>query len=150
MKIWIDADSCPKLVRDFTLKYAAKFSVQIFLVANKNILSESQFPFMMIVCEKGKDSADNYILEHASIGDIIITRDVLLAEKSISKNICTINDRGLKFTRDNIARIIEDRNYNFSMAQIGFASEKKVSYGKKEFAQFVKCFEKSFSDEKRK
>ena len=89
-----------------------------------------------------KDAADNYIVSSASEKDIVITRDILLAERLVAKNISVINDRGTAFTKDNIQDKIADRNFDLQLAQIGLGGSKKNSYGEKEFSKFKKCFER--------
>lgn len=141
-RIWIDADSCPKIVREKTISFTRKnnINVEIFFVANKEIPSDS-IEFKMIVCEKEKDSADNYILHNAKKNDLVITKDILFAEKLVANEICVINDRGLKFSKDNIKNLVEDRNFDLQLAEIGFSGTKKRNYTEKNFQKFSKCFE---------
>ena len=119
-KIYIDADSCPRAVRDYTIRYTKKTypSVKVVLAANKEIPC-TEDGFEMVVLEQGKDKADNWILENAQNGDLVITKDILFAEKLVEKEICTINDRGKSFTKSNIKDEVEDRNFDFQLASIG-------------------------------
>lgn len=139
--IWIDADSCPTLVREYVLSYAEKNNFSVNFVANKNVSSDKK-NYKMIICEKTKNSADDYIVSNAKKTDLVITRDVLLAERLVKKEIFTINDRGTFFSAENIKEKVEDRNYDFNLAQLGFSGSKTKSYGEKEFKKFVNCFEK--------
>ena len=92
--IWIDADSCPRLVREYTADYAQKNHLSLTLVANKPVPAGSDRKnFEMIICSAEKDAADNYIVSSASEKDIVITRDILLAERLVAKNISVINDQ---------------------------------------------------------
>lgn len=141
--IWIDADSCPRLVREYTADYAQKNHLPLTLVANKPVPAGSyEKNFEMVICPAEKDAADNYIVSSASEKDIVITRDILLAERLVAKNISVINDRGTAFTKDNIQDKIADRNFDLQLAQIGLGGSKKSSYGEKEFSKFKKCFER--------
>ena len=105
--IWIDADSCPKAVRDVTIRFAKKINseIQIIFVANKAIPASST-EYKMIICDKCKDAADNYILQNVNSNDLVITRDIIFAEKLVEKNICAINDRGTYFNKDNIKGLV--------------------------------------------
>ena len=140
--IWIDADSCPKAVRDISIRFSHRISssIKVIFVANKEIPASSD-DYTMIVCEQKKDSADNYILEHVKNNDLVITRDILFAEKLVEKNICAINDRGTYFNRDNIKDLVEDRNFDLQLAEIGLTGTKIHSYNKKQLAKFTSCFE---------
>lgn len=137
--IWIDADSCPRLVRHYVSEYALRHNHKLTLVANKP-LSEKEDRFEMIICPNEKDAADNYIFAESTENDIVITRDILLAERLVKKNIAVINDRGTVFSKDNIKYKVEDRNFDFQLAQIGLGGQKKSSYNKKQLAEFISCF----------
>lgn len=142
LNIWIDADSCPKEVRTFVIQSAKENSTTVNFVANKELpfIKESDF-CKLIVCEKEKNSADNYIFENAKGNDIVITRDILFAERLVEKNICVMNDRGFIFTKFNIQDKIIERNFNMNLAEIGLGSKnKKTYYSEKEFKKFSNCF----------
>ena len=142
IKVWIDADSFPTLLKNFILEYAEKNYLEIIFVANKPIKSDKQ-NFTMILAENSKDSADNIIFENITEKDIAITRDILLAERLVQKNIKTINDRGTYFSKENIKKKVEERNYDFNLAQLGFSGSKEKNYGMKELKKFRECFEKT-------
>ena len=142
IKVWIDADSFPTLLKNFILEYAEKNYLEIIFVANKPIKSEKQ-NFKMILAENTKDSADNIIFENITEKDIAITRDILLADRLVQKNIRTINDRGTYFSKENIKKKVEERNYDFNLAQLGFSGSKEKNYGMKELKKFRECFEKT-------
>ena len=142
IKVWIDADSFPTLLKNFILEYAEKNYLEIIFVANKPIKSDKQ-NFKMIRAENTKDSADNIIFENITEKDIAITRDILLAERLVQKNIKTINDRGTCFSKENIKKKVEERNYDFNLAQLGFSGSKEKNYGMKELKKFRECFEKT-------
>ena len=142
IKVWIDADSFPTLLKSFILEYAEKNYLEIIFVANKPIKSDKQ-NFKMILAENTKDSADNIIFENITEKDIAITRDILLAERLVQKNIKTINDRGTYFSKENIKRKVEERNYDFNLAQLGFSGSKEKNYGMKELKKFRECFEQT-------
>ena len=141
-RIFIDADSCPRAVRDYTIRYTKSNlpSAKVILAANKEIPCQEK-DFEMVVLEKGKDSADNWILENAIPGDLIITKDILFAEKLVNKEIAVINDRGKSFTKENIKDAVDDRNFDFQLAMIGLGGSKKHSYSKKNLDDFIKCFQ---------
>lgn len=141
IKVWVDADSFPTLLKNFLLDYAEKNCLELIFVANRPIKSDKN-NFKMILAENTKDSADNIIFENTTEKDIAITRDILLAERLVQKNIKTINDRGTCFSKENIKEKVEERNYDFNLAQLGFSGSKEKNYGTKELEKFKECFEK--------
>jgi len=142
--IWIDADSCPTLVRNHVIKIAAKEKLTVNFVANKKIpvKSQTETPFNMIVCGQEKDAADNYILENAAEGDLVITRDIVFADRLVTKKITCINDRGTLFTAENIKSLLSERDFDFELAQIGLVQHFNEGYKKEKFAKFANCFDK--------
>ncbi|MCQ2592820.1 MAG: DUF188 domain-containing protein [Treponema sp.] len=141
-KIWIDADSCPTLVRNYVVKYAAKLNLTVNFVANKPIPCNENLPFNMIICNQEKDAADTYILDNAEKIDLVITRDIVFADKLVSKEITTINDRGTVFTKENIKGLLSERDFDFQLAQIGLVKHYNEGYDKKKYALFANCFDK--------
>ena len=140
--LWLDADSCPLQVRNFITKKANDLSLDVTFVANKQVTCTNEFPFEMIVCEQVKDSADNYILEKAQTNDLVITKDIVFADKLVEKNISCINDRGTSFTKANIKSLLQDRDFDLQIANCGLVKHFHEGYDKEKFFAFKKCFYK--------
>lgn len=117
----------------------------VYFVANKQIPNKTDFPFTMIVCDKEKDSADNYIYENARNTDLVITRDIVFADRLVTKGILAINDRGTIFTKDNIKELLADRDFDMQLVEIGLSKHYKEGYDKKKFAAFANSFDKAIS-----
>ena len=160
--IWIDADSCPSLIRNYTVCRANALLLSISFVANetiplgesiryisedsasssKKLLINKSSSFEMIVCDATPDAADNYIANHAEKYDMIITRDIPLASRLVQNDFCVLNDRGTVYTKESVTRRLTDRNYNLQLAKIGLGSKGKRVYSKADFNSFVRCFNK--------
>lgn len=140
--IWVDADSCPALVRDLIIRFSKRLSLDCYFVANRQISIPKASNFKMIITEATKDAADNYIVENASKSDIVITRDILLAERLLEKEVTTINDRGFSFTKENIKEKLSMRNFNLELFECGLIGEKTSNFGKKELNDFANCFDR--------
>ena len=140
--IWIDADSCPHQVRNHTVKTAAKYNIPVSFVANKQITCDEPSPFEMITTDQNKDSADNYIFEHAALTDLVITRDIVFADRLVTKGILTINDRGTEFTKEIIKERLSERDFNLQLAQMGLSKSYHEGYDKKKFEKFANCLDR--------
>lgn len=138
--IWIDADSCPRLVQEQAIKTSKENHFKLIFVANHEIRKKSE-DYEMIICGNEKDSADNYIFDSCTDNDLVITRDILFAARLVEKGITVINDRGTSFTKYNIEDKLRERNLDFNLAQLGFSGGKERNYGQKEFTKFEKCFQ---------
>ena len=146
--VWVDADSCPRSVRDYIIKKAASLSLAVTFVANRavpvddKLLINKKSSFEMLTCENTPGAADDYIADHAEEGDMIVTRDIPLAAKLAERGFCVLNDRGTSYTKESAKKKLADRNFNMQLAEAGLTGNKKNIYGKKEFAAFAACFDK--------
>ena len=136
--VWVDADSFPTKARAFAVSYSFSKSVPVIFVANREIKSEKYV--RMVVCQKEKDSADDYIFSHCAENDIVLTRDILFAARLVEKKIKVMNDRGLIFSRDNIDEKLREREFSINMAEIGLGGNKGNYYGEKELKKFSTVF----------
>lgn len=143
-RIFIDADSCAKGARSIILKTAGRKNLKVLYVANKDIPFDFTSPlFKMHICPSTKGAADDYIVENATDDTLVITRDIPLAERLVTKNIKVMNDRGKEFTADNIAECIKQRNLSLQMRQLGISTGGKwESYCEKDIKKFTDSFEK--------
>lgn len=141
-QIWIDADSCPSLVRNHVIKIASKDSLKVYVVANKEIPCDKSFPYEMIICNTEKDAADNYIFDNVNDFDLVITRDIVFADRLVTKNITTINDRGTVFTKENVKELLSNRDFDLQLANCGLVKHFNEGYDKKKFAAFANSFDK--------
>jgi uncharacterized protein YaiI (UPF0178 family) len=140
--IWVDADSCPRAVREIIARSALRLSITTHFVANREIPLPSN-PFLeMILCEAEADAADNYIVDHADSKDLVITRDIPLAARLVEKKILVINDRGTVYTESNISERLSMRNFMLEMYNNGFMPEKTSRLGKKELHDFANALDK--------
>lgn len=141
LTIWVDADSCPSLVRNHTVKIGNKLGLKVVFAANKKITCDSG-NFEMVVCQAEKDAADNYIFENCESGDLVITRDIVFAGRLVEKGICCINDRGTEFTSEIIKERLSVSDFDRQLAEIGLVKHYHEGYDKKKFAAFANSFDK--------
>jgi uncharacterized protein YaiI (UPF0178 family) len=145
VKIFVDADSCPKLVRDAVLRAAKRTGVPAIFAANRPIPGIEGANICMEICPQTEGAADDYIVLHAEDGDFVITRDVPLAARLVEKSIVAINDRGRIYTEENIREQLSLRDFMVGLANNGLEYERTASYGKKELKQFSDGFDKTLT-----
>lgn len=143
--IWIDADSCPLLVRNYVIDCAKAKSMNVSFVANREVPYPKNNPlFKMYITEKKAGAADDFIFENSKESDIVITRDIPFAARLVEKNIFVMNDRGKVFTKYNIQERLRERDFNLNMAELGFGSSDN-RYGQKELKKFIDTFDRQTS-----
>ncbi len=142
MKIWIDADSCPKPVKEIVEKAAVREKVELIFTANRKIpLAENEL-FTMIVTDSSDQSADKYIVDNVDEGDLVITRDIPLADELVTKKIVVLNDRGVLYTSENIKERLSVRNFMYELREYGGGVERHTRFGPKEKQAFANAFDR--------
>ncbi|MFW7378529.1 MAG: YaiI/YqxD family protein [Oligoflexus sp.] len=122
MHLWIDADACPRVIRDIVLKASERLQIPITFVANQlQALPKSQF-VRFIKVDKGADVADSYIIENARVGDLVVTQDIPLAAELVAAGIHAINPRGELYTEDNVRERLNMRDFMDNMRGAGLTS----------------------------
>ena len=102
MHIWVDADACPKVIKEILFRAAERVHLPMTLVANKPLQTPSSRLIKTVRVDGGFDVADNYIVQHLEQGDLVITADIPLAAEVVEKEAHALNPRGTFYTRDNI------------------------------------------------
>lgn len=119
MKIWVDADACPVVIKDILFKAAERTKVQLTLVANQQIRVPPSRYIQSIQVASGFDVADDEIVERVSAGDLVITSDIPLASDVIDKGALALSPRGEMYTRENIKARLNIRDFMDTMRGSG-------------------------------
>ncbi len=110
MRIWLDNDGCPQIVRDIVFKAALKRKVAVAVVANRYMHVPPGGMIQMIAVSGAFDATDNHIAENAVPGDLVITADIPLASRIVEKGCMGLNPRGEIYTEANIRERLAMRN----------------------------------------
>lgn len=110
MQIFIDADAFPNVIKDILIKTSLRMNVPLIFVANKPLRLEKHAHISIIVVPEGPDVADETIASLAQPGDLVVTADIPLADRVVSKGAFAINPRGKLYTPENIKDRLSMRN----------------------------------------
>jgi uncharacterized protein YaiI (UPF0178 family) len=110
MKIWIDADACPRVIKDILFRASERLQVPISLVANKKLSKHETHLVESIVVADGLDVADDYIADHAAPEDLVITADIPLAARIVEKGGVALDPRGELYTEENVGERLSMRD----------------------------------------
>ncbi len=119
MKIWVDADACPVVVKEILFKAANRTKVLVTLVANRNVQTPPSAYIKMLQVAPGFDVADNEIVKRVSSGDLVITGDIPLAAEVIEKGGHALSPRGELYTTDSIKQRLNIRDFMDTMRASG-------------------------------
>lgn len=111
MKIWVDADACPVVIKDILIKAAERTQTKMTFVANQLIRTPPSRFIDSIQVSSGFDVADDEIVERLTSGDLVITGDIPLAADVIAKGGHALSSRGELFTKDNIKARLNIRDF---------------------------------------
>ncbi len=119
MKIYIDADACPHLVKKHLLRTADRKKIQVIQVANQYIKPVNSQYVSSILVGQGADVADMKIVELLEEGDLVITADIPLADLCVKKSAYALNPRGELYTEANIRQRLSVRDFMTDLRQMG-------------------------------
>ena len=119
MKIWVDADACPVVIKDILFKAAQRTDIQLTLVANQPIRVRPSRFISAVQVSSGFDVADNEIVKRLETGDLVITGDIPLAAEVIEKGGEALSPRGERYTADNIKARLNIRDFLDSLRGSG-------------------------------
>ncbi len=111
MKIWVDADACPVVIKDILFRAAQRTGTMMMLVANQAIRVPASEFIRTIQVPSGFDVADNEIVKRLDAGDLVITADIPLAAEVIEKGGHALNPRGELYSEDNIRARLNMRDF---------------------------------------
>lgn len=111
MKIWVDADACPVVIKEILFKAAERTGVQLTLVANRPVRIPVLRCINFVQVASGLDVADNEIVKRLTVGDLVITADIPLAANVIEKGGSALNPRGELYTVDSIKSRLSVRDF---------------------------------------
>ena len=140
LKMYIDGDAFPNLLKPIALRFIERLKIETFVLANKKIdIGESAYVTYILV-DAGADEADDKIVELVEEGDLVITADIPLADRVITKNAHAIDHRGELYSVDNIKQYLAMRNLMQSIRESGEITGGPKAFGKKDAQMFANQF----------
>ncbi|MGY8822957.1 MAG: YaiI/YqxD family protein [Candidatus Latescibacterota bacterium] len=119
MKVWVDADACPVVIKEILYRAAERTEIPLTLVANNPLRIPRSSFIDFIQVESGFDVADNEIVRRLSAGDLVITSDIPLAAEVVEKGGNALDPRGEMYTEDNIKSRLNIRDFMDSLRSSG-------------------------------
>ena len=135
-QIWVDADACPKVIREILYRAAQRTKLQLTLVANHHIQVPASPLIRSLQVQQGFDVADDYIAAQVEEGDLVVTSDIPLAAEAIDKGAYVITSRGERYTRNNIRQRLNMRDFMDTMRSSGEMSGGPPPLGQRERMEF--------------
>lgn len=140
MKLYIDGDAFPNMLKPIVLKAIEKRGIETLVFANKKINIGKSSHIKYFVVEQGADEADNKIVDEVEKGDLVITADIPLADRVIQKEAHAIDHRGTPYTEDNIKEYLAYRNLMEELRSAGEITKGPAPFNQKDVQKFANSF----------
>lgn len=142
MKIWIDADACPKPIKDILCRAAEKRPITLSFVANQWLHLPSLPNIEMTQVADGPDIADDAIAEACIEGELVITADIPLAARCVKKGALVLEPRGKLYDESNIGQALNMRDFMDELRGSGVDTGGPKSFSQKDQLQFANALDK--------
>mgnify|MGYP000013441958 CR=1 FL=1 len=137
MRIWVDADACPRLIKEVLFRAAERTETQLILVSNHALTNPPSPWISKLQVNAGFDVADHKILSLLSPDDLVVTADIPLAAEVVTKGAIALNPRGERYTALNIKQRLSMRNFSETLRSSGVRTQGPAILSKKEITQFA-------------
>ncbi len=119
MQIWVDADACPKVIKEILFRAATRTGISLTLVANQMLYVPPSPIIRSVQVSAGFDVADNEIVRRLTAGDLVITSDLPLAAEAIEKGAHVLSHRGEWYSAANIRPLLNMRDFMENLRSSG-------------------------------
>ncbi|EKT57594.1 YaiI/YqxD family protein [Providencia sneebia] len=137
MFIWVDADACPKVIKEVLYRAADREKVQITFVANQRLTVPGSVYLKTLQVSAGFDVADNEIVRRVQSHDLVITADIPLAAEVIEKGAIALNPRGERYTDATIRERLAIRDFMDTMRASGIQTGGPATISQRDRQQFA-------------
>ena len=135
--IWVDADACPKVIKEILFRAANRVGVPLMLVANQPVQVPGSRYIRSIQVGAGFDVADDHIVMQSQAGDLVITADIPLAAEVIANGCLALNPRGELYTTENIRQRLNMRDFLDTMRSSGIDTGGPASFSQADRQAFA-------------
>jgi uncharacterized protein len=141
MKIWVDADACPRVIKEIVFRASERLELPVCLVANSSLAKYHSRLITSVVVADGFDVADDYIVEHATPDDVVITADIPLAARIVEKGAVGLDPRGELYTEENVGERLSLRDMMQELRGAGMVQGGPAQFGNTDRQRFASALD---------
>jgi uncharacterized protein YaiI (UPF0178 family) len=142
-RIWIDADACPRDVKELVFRAGERLQLTVLVVANKAMHTPLSPRIMMIQVAGGPDVADDHIVRESARGDLAITADIPLAARLVPRGVIVLNPRGEEYDAENIGERLSVRDFMADARDAGVVTGGPAAFGPKDKQRFANALDRA-------
>ncbi|HNP35972.1 MAG TPA: YaiI/YqxD family protein [Woeseiaceae bacterium] len=142
MKIWVDADACPVVIKEILFRAAERTGIALVLVANQGLNVPRSAFISTLQVPHGFDVADDEIVRRMDAGDLVITSDIPLAAEAIAKGGQALSPRGELHTTENIGARLNMRDFLDTMRASGVDTGGPSAFSQRDKQDFANALDR--------
>jgi uncharacterized protein YaiI (UPF0178 family) len=142
MRIWVDADACPKVIKDLLFRAAVRTQTNLILVSNHALTAPPSPYISKMQVTSGFDVADNKIIQHLQPDELVVTSDIPLADMVITNGGIALSHRGELYSQANIKERLSMRNFSTDLRSSGVITGGPPPLSKKQIQDFANALDK--------
>lgn len=139
--VWVDADACPKPIKELLFVTADRRPLSLVLVANHSMPLPKRTNIQLRLVAQGFDQADNALVAWANVGDLVITNDIPLAAELVAKGVTVLGFRGQSYNAQNMAEQLSRRNLMHELREQNLLQSSAPAFSSKDKQQFANAFD---------
>lgn len=142
MKIWVDADACPRVIKEIVFRASERLQVPVCLVANKDLSKAHSRMVTSVLVAEGFDVADDYIAQHAAPDELVITADIPLAARIVARGGVALDPRGELYTEENVGERLSMRDLMQELRMEGVVLGGPAQFGLTDRKRFASALDR--------
>ncbi len=139
--LYVDADACP--VKDEAIKVAGRHGLVVIFVSNSGLRPSRDPMVQFVTVSKGADAADDWIIEHASANDLVVTADIPLAGRALALGAHVLGPAGKPFTPDSIGMALALRDLQQHLRETGESNGHNAAFGMRDRSRFLSALDET-------
>jgi len=137
MQIWVDADACPRPIKEILYRAAERTRTPMVLVANTPLQTPASPLIRTMRVRRGFDVADREIVDQVAAGDVVVTADIPLAAEVVGRGAHALDPRGVLYTEENIPERLAVRNLMAELRSSGVPTGGPASWSQSDTRAFA-------------
>ncbi|AJE02267.1 YaiI/YqxD family protein [Geobacter pickeringii] len=142
MKIWIDADACPRIIKEIVFRASERLQVPVCLVANQDLSKSHSRLVTSVRVAEGFDVADDHIAQHAAPTDLVVTADIPLAARIVANGGVALDPRGELYTEENVGERLSVRDLMQELRAAGVVQGGPAQFGMADRQRFASSLDR--------
>ncbi len=142
MRIWIDADACPRVIKEIVFRASRRLSLKVMLVANRSLAKHETGLVESVAVPEGFDQADDYIAEQMASDDLVVTADIPLAARVVERGGIALDPRGEVYSEENVGERLSMRDLMMELRSAGLVQGGPGQFGLTDRQRFASSLDR--------